>query len=112
MHWEPPRQVMGAHQLGKPKDRRSHRCSHALIVSRLRARPTRRRFQARPLFDALPTRQKLRASWRDPSEGPKSGYVLSLELQPSSAPRPGARVLSLIHISEPTRLGMISYAVF
>src|SRR5450756_1767364 len=30
----------------------------------------------------------------------------------SAAPRSAMRSLSLIHISEPTRLGMISYAVF
>src|SRR5450759_1287093 len=33
-------------------------------------------------------------------------------LQRDGSPRYGTIILSLIHISEPTRLGMISYAVF
>src|SRR5450756_2250109 len=39
-------------------------------------------------------------------------YSLLLCLTTTPPPLPSVRPLSLIHISEPTRLGMISYAVF
>src|SRR5450756_2708084 len=42
---------------------------------------------------------------------PPLGVLARREAEPRKLVRKG-RVLSLIHISEPTRLGMISYAVF
>src|SRR5659263_762376 len=39
-------------------------------------------------------------------------FVRTLREDPADAEVPSHRLLSLIHISEPTRLGMISYAVF
>ena len=56
------------------------------------------------LREALSERVDTDPSHLDDARADKSGHA---------APgRPIAIVLSLIHISEPTRLGMISYAVF
>src|SRR5450756_2766613 len=49
---------------------------------------------------------------RTPADGPCSIPGLAAEKSGGCCPRCRARRLSLIHISEPTRLGMISYAVF
>ena len=42
----------------------------------------------------------------------KQVLLLILYYAAPSPEKPAPRLLSLIHISEPTRLGMISYAVF
>src|SRR5659263_7148 len=44
--------------------------------------------------------------------GPGRGLVPALDQVGEGVKARGVRGLSLIHISEPTRLGMISYAVF
>src|SRR5450759_3355382 len=54
--------------------------------------------------------------WRDPSKGGDSGNTQggcnSVNFTYLSTHGGPVKDLSLIHISEPTRLGMISYAVF
>src|SRR5428012_22410 len=68
--------------------------------------------------DLMAHDERLKAEFSAQPEGERGwitnkNWVIATPMETGIAPRARAiRLLSLIHISEPTRLGMISYAVF